>query len=78
MANEYGVAYHASAVGEVHVVTKMKEVNALIGGEGNGGVILPALHYGRDALVGIALFLSYLAKEKISVSALKELSLIHI
>ena len=72
LANEYGVAYHASAVGEVHVVTKMKEVNALIGGEGNGGVILPALHYGRDALVGIALFLSYLAKEKISVSALKE------
>ena len=72
LANEYGVAYHASAVGEVHVVAKMKEVNALIGGEGNGGVILPALHYGRDALVGIALFLSYLAKEKISVSALKE------
>jgi phosphomannomutase len=72
LANAYGVNYHASAVGEVHVVAKMKEVKALIGGEGNGGVILPALHYGRDALVGIALFLSHLAKENISVSALKE------
>lgn len=72
LANDYGVDYHASAVGEVHVVAKMKEVNAVIGGEGNGGVILPALHYGRDALVGIALFLSHLAKEKISVSKLKE------
>ena len=72
LANDYGVDYHASAVGEVHVVAKMKEVNAVIGGEGNGGVILPALHYGRDALVGIALFLSHLAKEKISVSTLKE------
>jgi phosphomannomutase len=72
LANDYGVEYHASAVGEVHVVAKMKEVNAVIGGEGNGGVILPALHYGRDALVGIALFLSHLAKEKISVSTLKE------
>ena len=71
LANDCGVDYHASAVGEVHVVAKMKEVNAVIGGEGNGGVILPALHYGRDALVGIALFLSHLAKEKISVSALK-------
>ena len=72
LANDYGVDYHASAVGEVYVVAKMKEVNAVIGGEGNGGVILPALHYGRDALVGIALFLSHLAKEKISVSTLKE------
>ena len=72
LANDYGVEYHASAVGEVHVVAKMKEVNAVIGGEGNGGVILPALHYGRDALVGIALFLSHLAKEKINVSVLKE------
>ena len=72
LGNDYGVDYHTSAVGEVHVVAKMKEVNAVIGGEGNGGVILPALHYGRDALVGIALFLSHLAKEKISVSTLKE------
>jgi phosphomannomutase len=72
LANAYGVNYHASAVGEVHVVAKMKEVKALIGGEGNGGVILPALHYGRDALVGIALFLSHLAKEKVSVSVLKK------
>ena len=72
LANDYGVKYHASAVGEVHVVAKMKEVKALIWGEGNGGVILPALHYGRDALVGIALFLSHLAKENTSVSALKE------
>jgi phosphomannomutase len=53
--------YFAAAVGEVHVVEKMKAVNAVIGGEGNGGVILPELHYGRDALVGIALFLSHLA-----------------
>ena len=72
LGNDYGVDYHTSAVGEVHVVAKMKEVNAVIGGEGNGGVILPVLHYGRDALVGIALFLSHLAKEKISVSTLKE------
>ena len=57
----YGVEYNASAVGEVNVVEKMKATNAVIGGEGNGGVIYPALHYGRDALVGIALFLSYMA-----------------
>ncbi|MDX2197010.1 MAG: phosphoglucosamine mutase [Cytophagales bacterium] len=57
-----GGQYYASAVGEAHVVQKMKEVNAVIGGEGNGGVIYPPLHYGRDALVGIALFLSALAK----------------
>lgn len=56
-----GGSYHASAVGEVNVVEKMKEVKAVIGGEGNGGVIYPALHYGRDALAGIALFLSHLA-----------------
>jgi len=56
-------SYTASAVGEVNVVEKMKEVNAVIGGEGNGGVIYPELHYGRDALVGIALILTYLAKE---------------
>ncbi len=57
-----GGEYFAAAVGEVNVVTKMKEVNAIIGGEGNGGVIYPELHYGRDALVGIALFLTHLAK----------------
>ena len=56
-----GGSYYASAVGEVNVVEKMKEVNAIIGGEGNGGVILPELHYGRDALAGIALFLTHLA-----------------
>jgi len=57
-----GSEYHASAVGEVNVVEKMKEVNAVIGGEGNGGIIYPELHYGRDAMVGIALFLTHLAK----------------
>jgi len=61
VTENYGGKYAASAVGEVNVVNTMKETNALIGGEGNGGVILPALHYGRDALVGIALFLSHLA-----------------
>ena len=60
-----------SAVGEVNVVTKMKEVDAVIGGEGNGGIIYPELHYGRDALVGIALFLTYLAKSGKSVSQLR-------
>ena len=69
--NINGCAYSASAVGEVNVVTKMKETSAVIGGEGNGGVIYPALHYGRDSLVGIALFLSYLAELKVSVSELK-------
>ncbi len=64
--------YFASAVGEVNVVKKMKEVKAIIGGEGNGGVILPELHYGRDALVGIALFLTHLAKSKNTVSILRE------
>ena len=59
-------------VGEVNVVTKMKETNAVIGGEGNGGIIYPELHYGRDSLVGIALFLSHLAHEKKSVSALRD------
>ena len=67
----HGGSYHAAAVGEVNVVTKMKEVNALIGGEGNGGVIYPELHYGRDALVGIALFLTMLAKSGRSVSELR-------
>lgn len=64
-------SYHAAAVGEVNVVTKMKEVNAVIGGEGNGGVIYPELHYGRDALVGIALFLSQLAIAQLPASELR-------
>jgi phosphomannomutase len=63
--------YNAAAVGEVNVVAKMKETNAVIGGEGNGGVIYPASHYGRDALVGIALFLSHLAHEGKKVSELR-------
>ncbi len=62
ITEKHGGKYYASAVGEVNVVEKMKEVNAVFGGEGNGGVIFPELHYGRDALIGIALFLSYLAK----------------
>ncbi|MBK7128150.1 MAG: phosphoglucosamine mutase [Crocinitomicaceae bacterium] len=66
-----GCSYHAAAVGEVNVVTKMKEVNAVIGGEGNGGVIYPELHYGRDALVGIALFLSQLAIAQLPVSEMR-------
>jgi phosphomannomutase len=68
----HGGTYTAAAVGEVNVVTKMKETAAVIGGEGNGGVIYPASHYGRDALVGIALFLSLLAKEKIKTSELRK------
>ncbi len=66
-----GSKYYASSVGEVNVVDLMKEVDAVIGGEGNGGVIYPELHYGRDALVGIALFLTFLAKEDVSCSALR-------
>jgi len=66
-----GGRHYASAVGEVNVVEKMKEVNAVIGGEGNGGVILPELHYGRDSLVGIALFLSHLAQSGKRTSALR-------
>lgn len=67
-----GLTYAAAAVGEVNVVTKMKEIGAVIGGEGNGGIIYPELHYGRDSLVGIALFLSHLAHKKMSVSALRD------
>ncbi|MCU4164715.1 phosphoglucosamine mutase [Carboxylicivirga caseinilyticus] len=67
----YGGEYTAAAVGEVNVVTAMKDTNALIGGEGNGGVIYPESHYGRDALVGIGLFLTHLAKAGISCSALR-------
>ena len=67
----HGCEYNAAAVGEVNVVAKMKATNAVIGGEGNGGVIYPASHYGRDALVGIALFLTHLAKKKMKTSELK-------
>ncbi|MPM75740.1 Phosphoglucosamine mutase [bioreactor metagenome] len=67
-----GQSYYASAVGEVNVVAEMKRVGAVIGGEGNGGVIVPDLHYGRDALIGIALFLSLLASSKTTASQLKK------
>lgn len=66
-----GCNYEAAAVGEVNVVNKMKATNAIIGGEGNGGVIYPELHYGRDALVGIGLFLTHLAKSQLSVKELR-------
>jgi phosphomannomutase len=66
-----GQLYEASAVGEVNVVAKMKEIGAVIGGEGNGGIIVPELHYGRDALAGIALILSHLAETGLSASALR-------
>ncbi|MBQ0142431.1 MAG: phosphoglucosamine mutase [Prevotellaceae bacterium] len=72
VTEKYGKQYNAAAVGEVNVVAKMKETGAVIGGEGNGGVIYPAAHYGRDALVGIALFLSHLAHEGKSVSQLRK------
>lgn len=72
VTNKHGGNYTAAAVGEVNVVTAMKATNAVIGGEGNGGVIYPASHYGRDALVGIALFLTHLAKTKLSVSDLRK------
>lgn len=72
VTKKFGGTYYASAVGEVNVVAKMKETNAVIGGEGNGGVIYPASHYGRDALVGIALFLTYLAKKRKKPSELRK------
>jgi phosphomannomutase len=72
VTNKYGCTYTAAAVGEVNVVTAMKATNAVIGGEGNGGVIYPASHYGRDSLVGIGLFLTLMAKSKLSVSALRK------
>ncbi len=72
ITEKHGGQYMASAVGEVNVTTKMKEVNAVIGGEGNGGVIYPESHYGRDALVGIALFLSSLAQRGGTVSELRK------
>ncbi len=71
VTNAHNGNYEASAVGEVNVVELMKKNNAVIGGEGNGGIIYPELHYGRDSLVGVALFLTHLANKKISVSALR-------
>ncbi len=71
VTEKFGNKHHASAVGEVNVVNLMKEVGAVIGGEGNGGVIYPELHYGRDSLVGIALFLSHLAQKGVKASALR-------
>ncbi len=71
VAQSHNSEYFASAVGEVNVVTLMKEKNAVIGGEGNGGIIYPDLHYGRDSLVGVALFLTHLAKENKTVSELR-------
>ncbi|KAA6345204.1 Phosphomannomutase [termite gut metagenome] len=71
VTRRYGMQYYASAVGEVNVVAKMKETSAVIGGEGNGGIIYPACHYGRDALVGIALFLTHLAHEGKRVSEIR-------
>ncbi len=72
VTEDAGAKYFASAVGEVNVVNMMKEKTAVIGGEGNGGVIYPELHYGRDALVGIALFLTYLARKNIKCSSLRD------
>ncbi|WP_044404259.1 phosphoglucosamine mutase [Lacinutrix sp. Hel_I_90] len=72
ITEKHGGSYEASAVGEVNVVSLMKKNNAVIGGEGNGGIIYPASHYGRDALVGVALFLSLLAENQMSVSALRK------
>jgi phosphomannomutase len=72
ITEQRALTYAASAVGEVNVVEKMKEINAVIGGEGNGGIIYPELHYGRDSLVGIALFLSHLAHKKCKVSELRD------
>ncbi len=71
VAKEFNCTLYRSPVGEANVVKKMKEVNAIIGGEGSGGVIFPALHFGRDALVGIALTLQHLCENDISISELK-------
>ena len=73
VTDKYGMTYTPSAVGEVNVVEMMKKTNAVIGGEGNGGVIYPELHYGRDALVGIALFLTYMAESQKSCSQIRAL-----
>ena len=72
ITEQAGEKYYPSAVGEVNVVAEMKRVGAVIGGEGNGGVIVPDLHYGRDALIGIALFLSHLARERVTMTELKK------
>jgi phosphomannomutase len=72
VAASLGCPVYSAAVGEVHVVAKMKEVGAVLGGEGNGGVIVPDLHYGRDALIGIALMLTVLARENVSLSSLRQ------
>jgi phosphomannomutase len=72
VTEKHGGTYTASAVGEVNVVIKMKETNTVIGGEGNGGIIYPASHYGRDSLVGVALFLSHLAHLKVSCKTLRD------
>ena len=72
VTQKHGGTYTASAVGEVNVVIKMKETNTVIGGEGNGGIIYPASHYGRDSLVGVALFLSHLAHQKVSCKTLRD------
>jgi len=71
VTEKHGGKYEAAAVGEVNVVTKMKETEAIIGGEGNGGIIYPVLHYGRDSLVGVALFLTHLAEQKMKCSELR-------
>lgn len=71
VCTKHNVAYHSSAVGEVNVVEKMKEVGARIGGEGNGGIILPDLHYGRDALAGAALFLAFMAESGMTASEIR-------
>jgi phosphomannomutase len=73
ITEKHGCAYYSSAVGEVNVVEEMKRRNAVIGGEGNGGVIYPEIHYGRDALVGIALFLTHLAKSRLKCTGLRRL-----
>lgn len=72
VTQKHGGNYQASAVGEVNVVELMKDTHAIIGGEGNGGIIYPELHYGRDALVGVALFLTYLAKKEMTVADLRK------
>ena len=72
ISNKYNCEYNSSAVGEVNVVEMMKKTNAIIGGEGNGGIILPQLHYGRDALLGIALFLSHLSNSGLKCSDLRK------
>jgi phosphomannomutase len=71
VTEKHGGTYYASAVGEVNVVEKMREVNAVIGGEGNGGIIDPQLHYGRDALIGVGLFLTHLAKSGMKMTELR-------